>query len=641
MLHLIPMPKKIRSSGRKYPLEEVENLLLPENCSSSILEQLVCLADEAEHCTARRMRFVRSGVEGKTLSLKFSPMADPEGYRLKIHAGGIALEGASEAGLFYAIQTLRQLIRTEGAFLPGITVEDAPDFAARGFYHDVTRGKIPTLETLFKLADKMAYYKLNQLQLYIEHTFAFARHSDMWSGADPLTAEEIIRLDHYCLERHIDLVPSLSTFGHFYMGLRSKRKEDLNELEMKASERPFSFRDRMAHYTLNVSDPRSIGLVEDMLAEFLPLFSSPYFNICADETYDLGQGRSAKLLKKLGSREALYVQFLKKIIAAVRKHGKRAMFWGDIIASQPELIRELPSDTIPLEWDYGANAVQRDTRIMQQSGLDFYVCPGVSGWNHFLNNIHVASLNIVNYAKKGMKFGAKGILNTDWGDYGHINFLGPSYHGMALGGACGWNFKAASGLAAFDEAFSVIELGDRTGEILAAWRSAMEKTVFSYAWMVQLFDPGCDDIREAVREKIRRVRPADARAAIKAFRDGAARILRVYAGARPLDPPALEEILWGIRGEGLIHEVLSAVQGGKGGAAPGDIADRLRLFEVDFARLWHKRNKPSEYYRVREVLMQIAEYLDAMEKNQTGLKGPAVQRKMKKTAPRRQTPAHR
>ena len=55
----------------------------------------------------------------------------------------------------------------------------------------------------------MAYYKMNQLQLYIEHTFLFRDFSEIWRDDTPLTAEEIMELDQYCLERGIELVPSL------------------------------------------------------------------------------------------------------------------------------------------------------------------------------------------------------------------------------------------------------------------------------------------------------------------------------------------------------------------------------------------------------------------------------------------------
>ena len=615
MIHLIPMPRKVKVAGRKIPLARFENLTLPTPCPQPVLNLLVTLADEWEKAAGKRLRFACSEVAGPALRLRLAggnAENSSEAYRLKISASEILLEAASGRGLFYGIQTLRQLIRTEGAAIPAADIDDAPDYPVRGFYHDCTRGKVPTLETLFRLADKLAYYKINQLQLYIEHTFAFARHSDMWSGADPLTAEEIIRLDQYCRERYVDLVPSLSTFGHFYMGLRSKRKRHLNELDIDASELPFSFRDRMAHYTLNASDPESIKLVEDMLAEFLPLFSSRYFNICCDETFDLGKGKNAKKAARDGSTAKLYFGFLQKIIKLVKKQGKTAMFWGDIIAQEPQLIGKLPPDTIPLEWDYSPAAQRRDTRIMKDSGLSFYICPGVSGWNTFLNRIDRASQNIRNYAAKGLKFGASGLLNTDWGDFGHVNLLGCSIHGLVLGAACGWNCRAAGNAAAFDRDLSLIELGDPSCELVAAWKDYSDHRTFEYGDIARLFDPGylAEELAELTR-KNKAVPVAQIRKTLSVAENAEQRMLAAIHAAKPLDPLIPEEIVTGLRGCILMNEAMAAILK-KPGYDPREIADRLRAFEVRFSALWHRRNKPSEYWRVKDLLMKISGCLDGM-----------------------------
>ena len=622
MLHLIPEPKKISRRDGSVPLVRLENLRLPSGASPSLLEQAVLAADDMESLTGKRLRFTCSEIDGPTIRLIRSGDDGSEGYRMTVSREGIRLEAESETGLFYGLQTLRQLIRSEGAELPALEIDDAPDYPARGFYHDCTRGKVPTLQTLFRLADKLAYCKMNQLQLYVEHTFAFARHSDMWSGADPLTAEEILRLDRHCRERHIDLVPSISTFGHFYMGLRSQRKKHLNELPIDASRLPFSFYDRMAHYTLNATDPDSIRLIEDMLAEFLPLFSSRFCNICCDETFDLGKGKSAAAAARAGSAETLYFEFLTKIIAAVKRHGKSVMFWGDIIAKSPELIRRLPPDTIPLEWDYSAEADRNDTSIMRDSGLRFYVCPGVAGWSTFLNRINTASENIVRYARKGLRFGAAGLLNTDWGDFGHVNLLGCSLHGLALGAACAWNSRSAADTAAFDRAFSAIELGDPSGEIVAAWRALDAARTFTYRNLEPLFDPAnSEEVRNRLLSEYRKSTPAAIRRFLETAADAETRILAACRRADFLDPLAKEEIVAGVRGSILVNETLGAILK-YDGFVPREIADRLRAFETRFSALWHRRNKPSEYYRVRELFMRIADFLDGMDQRENGMSAP-------------------
>lgn len=146
----------------------------------------------------------------------------------------------------------------------------------------------------------MCRYKLNQLQLYVEHTYLFRDFSEMWRDQTPLTAEEIRELDSYCRERHIELVPSLASFGHLCTLLSTKTYGDLCEMEDSWKE-PFSFWNRMRYHTINVSDERSLPLIKKMIAEYMQLFSSNKFNICADETFCLGKYKSKNLPKSVAS----------------------------------------------------------------------------------------------------------------------------------------------------------------------------------------------------------------------------------------------------------------------------------------------------------------------------------------------------
>ena len=148
---------------------------------------------------------------------------DSEEYRIFVEKDRIILEGRSASALFWAIQTLLQIISLNGQEIPCLQITDFPDFRHRGFYHDVTRGKVPKLSTLKSLIEKLAYYKINELQLYVEHSFAFRNIPELWGGRDPLTSEEILELDHYSKRFHIDLIPSLASFGHLYELLRLKR----------------------------------------------------------------------------------------------------------------------------------------------------------------------------------------------------------------------------------------------------------------------------------------------------------------------------------------------------------------------------------------------------------------------------------
>jgi len=94
---------------------------------------------------------------------------------------------------------------------------------------DISRNKVPSMATLYSLVDLLAGLKINHLQLYTEHTFAYAAHREVWADASPMTAEEVLLLDSYCRERFIELAPNQNSFGHLQGWLRLPRYREMAE----------------------------------------------------------------------------------------------------------------------------------------------------------------------------------------------------------------------------------------------------------------------------------------------------------------------------------------------------------------------------------------------------------------------------
>src|SRR5436853_5227616 len=109
-----------------------------------------------------------------------------EGYRLRVDGDSVRIDAADAAGAFYARVTLAQL--TEDGRASECDIEDWPALAVRGVMLDVSRDKVPTMATLRGLVDQLAGWKVNELQLYTEHTFAYEGHEDVWRDASPFTA---------------------------------------------------------------------------------------------------------------------------------------------------------------------------------------------------------------------------------------------------------------------------------------------------------------------------------------------------------------------------------------------------------------------------------------------------------------------
>ena len=142
-----------------------------------------------------------------------------------------------------------------------------------------------------------------------------------------------MELDAYCAKLNIELVPSLSSFGHLYELLRTKTYAHLCELPDSDKE-PFGLIARMQHHTIDTTNEESYQLITKMIAEFMPLFTSKYFNICADETFDLGKGRSKKKTADEIGTQRMYIDFLKKLCDFVISKG-RFQCSGEILFPVP------------------------------------------------------------------------------------------------------------------------------------------------------------------------------------------------------------------------------------------------------------------------------------------------------------------
>lgn len=362
-----------------------------------------------------------------------------DAYKLHISSSGIKLIAKNPNALHYGKQTLLHLLdyaKSEGQPLPQLEISDWADFERRGYMLDVSRDKVPTMQSLYALIDQLSDWRLNELQLYTEHTFAYRNHKVVWEHASPLTADEIQELDAYCVKKGIDLVPNQNSFGHMENWLKHDDYLDLSECETNCKT-IWGSRKRTA---LAPTNPKSLELMQELYAELLPNFSSKYANIGGDETVELGLGKSKQLSDKIGKGQ-VYLDFLKKLNAEIIKNGKRTQFWGDIVLNHPELIKDIPKNMTALVWGYDATyPFDKNLAKFHEADVDFYVCPGTSSWRSEIGRNQNAFINLKNAAVEGKRYGAKGYLITDWGDYGHFQPKSVSYATLVLGASYAWNY---------------------------------------------------------------------------------------------------------------------------------------------------------------------------------------------------------
>ena len=361
----------------------------------------------------------------------------PQGYRLRIDPGGeVFVDHAAAAGAFYAEQTLAQLTDAAG-LVPAGTVEDWPDLAVRGVMVDVSRTKVPTLETLFALVDRLASWKLNQLQLYMEHTFAYPGHEAVWRGADPYDAADIAALARHCADRQVDLVANQNCLGHMERWLLHERYASLG-IARGVVKGPMGM--ALPASTVDPANPGAFRLVEELLGTLTDTLPGPRLHVGLDEPWDLPRDRAAEWGTWAGRLRAL-----------PSLAGRELLVWGDMLAAHPELLGTLPEGVTVCEWGYEANhPFASRLEAIAAAGVPRWVSPGTSSWLSVLGRATNAVDNCRAAAEAAAGHDAGGLLVTDWGDMGHLQHLPVSDPGLAAAAAFAWCRSSNAGLTAAD-----------------------------------------------------------------------------------------------------------------------------------------------------------------------------------------------
>ena len=355
----------------------------------------------------------------KTKTKKYNPFRQPHSMLINLAIGG---SWGGKQGIDDAIFPCRYEIDYIRVYSERRKQERIPTL---GYMLDVSRSKVPTMPTLFRMVDVLSSLGYNELQLYTEHTFRYSKHEVAWREASPMTPEEVRRLDDYCAKKGISLVANQNSFGHLENWLVHPEYNVLAECPTAGTSYKRWGYISTRPMCLCPTDPRSIEFVDGLFEELLPCFRSNFVNVGCDETIELLDdgdprvGRSAAAIREKGAHR-VYLEFLLKIHALLEKRGKRMMFWGDIMLHEPELFDSLPKDVVCLNWGYeDDHPFERETAVLEKAGIDFYVCPGTSSWCALVGRFSNMIKNIDLAVESGERNGAKGLLLTDWGDTGH------------------------------------------------------------------------------------------------------------------------------------------------------------------------------------------------------------------------------
>lgn len=436
---LIPRPHEIKKSGsilKNKAIGKVENafspllfrhykdMILSDDSSQTILEIRQDLSIENE-----------------------------EEYHLIIKENRIQIISKTEKAAFYGLITLKQLQSEQ--IIETQEIKDKPDLEVRGLMLDISRAKVLNVSSIKKIIDLMAELKYNHLELYVEgFSYEYKNIKEALADKNYLTQEEYLEVEKYAIEKYIDFVPNQNGFGHMSDWLALDKFKELAEcpdgFEIWGSKRPPS--------TLDPTNPKSFELVKQMYEEMIPFTKSKYFNMNFDEPYELGHGKSKQECLKT-STEDVYIEYLEKLANVVRKYNKTPMIWGDVLVKHPDKISKLSKDIVFIDWGYNkAYDFVNHAKMLEELKVKYLLAPGTSTWSSITGRFIDMKETIENSTCSSKKYHGLGVLLTDWGDMGHLQYLPSSYLGFIYGAMLSWS----SGTIEDAEKYLAIILNDET-----------------------------------------------------------------------------------------------------------------------------------------------------------------------------------
>lgn len=396
--------------------------------------------------------------EKADIIITYDNSLNEEAYKLSVNEK-TNISFKTKSGIFYALKTFEQILKQTKEKITYIDIYDEADIKIRGLMLDISRNKVPKLETIEKIVDMMANLKMNHLELYVEgFSFEYKSFEKYLEIDGFITLEEYKELEKYASDRCIDLVPNQNGFGHMTKWLETDEFKDLAEcpggIYLWKRNRPAS--------TLDPTDERSIKLIEKMYSDMLPYSESKYFNMNFDEPFELGKGKSKEICEKEGLGN-VYIDYVLRAYEIIKKYNKTPMMWGDVLINHPELLKRLPEDMIFIDWGYDAShPFDRNLKMLSDLNIKFMAAPGTTSWSSFTSRTSDWRENITNACMAVKKYDGHGVILTDWGDFGHLQFLPISYAPICYMGLYSWRMKEATYLSLKDYLNNYIFL-DKSG----------------------------------------------------------------------------------------------------------------------------------------------------------------------------------
>lgn len=474
-LTLLPMPREVHAD-RTLPLAsgvsvvcnscDADDRFAAEDLAAAV-RQMGVASTPGSPVTVSLMR--SGSAEGRQAlgNAPLTPEMQAEGYVIVPHGNGLAVVGATPAGVFYGAQTAKQLIENSSpgnaatAVLHLATIRDWPAMKYRGLHDDLSRGPVPTLEFQKKQIRTIASYKSNIYSPYFENTMQYLSDplaSPPSGSISPAEAKELVA---YAAKYHVTIVPEQEAFGHLHFMLNT-------ELYAPLAETPHG-------HVLAPGAPGAIPFIHRMFAQLVEDYPGPFLHLGADETFELGKGVTKPEVDARGLGP-VYLDFMQRIVTDLKPLNRRFLFWGDVAQNEPALVKALPDSfkksTVAVAWEYNPHPnFIKYVKPYTDANLECWVAPGVNNWNRIFPDNNLALPNIQGFTAQAQLSGCTGQMNTVWDDDGEALF-NANWYGILFGAAAAWQ-QGQSSIPEFQRSFGRVFHGDATGKIDQAEQELM------------------------------------------------------------------------------------------------------------------------------------------------------------------------
>ena len=369
---IVPMPQSVTLADGVFTLGEQTVIMADEDCRNEAVQLREYLAPATGYPLRIRPagRVRNRGPQGNTIRLALDQELknlDDQGYQLDVKPEEVVIRAAAPAGIFYGIQTLRQLLpvnicrsaRVEGVdwTVPCLRIEDKPRFAWRGALLDTARHFMPK-EFILKYIDLLALHKMNSLQLHLTDDQGWRVQIDKYpkltevgawrketrvghASREPVTfdgmryggfytKDDIREIVAYAQQRHVNIVPEIEMPGHAQAAIVAY--PELGNLD-----KPLEVRTTWG-ISPNVfnAQPETIAFLQDVLSEVIELFPGKYIHVGGDEcpkgqwqASEKAQARIKEL--ELKDEHELQSYFIKQMDLFLDARGRRLIGWDEIL----------------------------------------------------------------------------------------------------------------------------------------------------------------------------------------------------------------------------------------------------------------------------------------------------------------------